>query len=320
MTFRKSFIALGALVTFGWAAPAAAQSITLTGDEAPSVQPWTEPASVSYVDSSEDTEDRVAVDAALKVSWRAWDTNTFFLRGVAHLSDQSKKEQEIYKLSGGMHFETDIGVGDNALSLFTDVSLGWASKATFGDPTSPTCVATPALAACGTQRQRSIRFIADFQPWLPGWERTYTVDRTGRTGDQWAYSFAPQLVLFHDEVTEAVLNTAGQEEDGGVTGAKIMLAFAISPPILDHRLNIRTSFQQIQTFDRSEAREASFSSSTNLFRASVDYELGARSWDTAGGWAPSIGVTYASGEDPLDGRKDKDDVTIGFRLTYRSPL
>ncbi|KQY84793.1 hypothetical protein [Brevundimonas sp. Root1423] len=309
---------------------ALAQDITLTGDEAPSVQPWTQPASLSYVESSEDSEDKLALDAALKVSMRLSGVNTWFVRAVAHVSDQSKKEQETYKLQGGFHFENRFGgvevspgISRGELSLFTDVTLGWNSKADFADPGDPACVADPALIACGTQHQRSYRLAADFQPYMTGWAGTYTLipqsDGSVRTGNQWAYSFAPQVVLFHDEVTEAVLNTAGVEEDGAVSGAKLVLSFALSPPAFQHRLNMRASYQHMQAFHRSDAREAAFPSSSSLIKASIDYEFGARSWDAGGGWSPSIGVAYTSGEDPLDGRKDKDDVTVGVRLTYRPP-
>lgn len=309
---------------------AAAQDITLTGDEAPSVQPWTQPASLSYVDSSEDSEDRLALDAALKVSMRLYDANTWFVRGVAHVSDQAKKEQETYKLQGGLHFENSFGgetdaqgIRRGALSLYTDVTLGWNSKADFADPDDPACLADPTLIACGTQHQRSYRLAVDFQPYLTGWADTYTLisqpDGTIRTGGQWAYSFAPQLVLFHDEVTDAVLNTAGVEEDGAVAGAKLLLSFAFSPPVFDHRLNVRASFQHMQALHRSDERAAAFPASTSLVKASIDYEFGARSWDAGGGWSPSVGIAYSSGEDPLDGRKDKDDVTVGLRLTYRPP-
>ncbi|MFO0530381.1 hypothetical protein, partial [Brevundimonas sp.] len=41
-------------------------TIVLTGEEAPTSQAWTQPASLSYVDSSDDGEDRTQFNAALK--------------------------------------------------------------------------------------------------------------------------------------------------------------------------------------------------------------------------------------------------------------
>jgi hypothetical protein len=312
-------------------AAAAAQVQTqyqLTGDETPSSQPWTQPASLSWMESSEDDEDRLAVDAALKVSHAFASRTGGFVRGVAHVSDQSKKQQETYSLQAGLTHDATFGgrrdeqgALHGALSLYTDVYLGWNSKATFGDPTTAACVAAPTAPACGTQHQKSYRLSLDLQPFMESWERTYAVeqapDGTSRTTGDWAYSFAPRLVVFHDEVTEAVLNAAGQEEDGAVSGARLMFSFAVSPPVFDHRLIFRTSLQHMQAFHRSEEREPSFDASTSLAKVSLDYEFGARSWEKAG-WAPSIGLAYSSGEDPLEGRKDKDDVSVALRLTYRS--
>lgn len=300
-----------------------AQTLTLTGDEAPALAPWTQPASITYVDSSESDDDKFAIDAALKLERALHDktADTVFVRGVAHVSDQAKKQQELYKLQAGFHFERKYGgtidahgISTGALSVFTDVSVGWNSKATFPKPNDAACVADPTLSACGTQHQRSYRLAVDVQPFMQPWESSVAVVQN-KTSRNFAYSFAPRLVLFHDEVTDAVLNDAGLKEDGGVAGAILSFNMAFSPPLLDHRLLFRSSVQQMQTFHRSSPRKPVFDSSSSLFKASVDYEFGARTWEQ--GWAPSIGVAYSSGEDPLDGRKDKHDVTVGLRLTYR---
>lgn len=300
-----------------------AQVLTVTGDEAPSLTPWTQPASISYVRSSESDDDKLSIDAALKLERALSPTtaNTIFVRGVAHVSDQAKKEQELYKLQTGLHFENKFGgtVGpagtrEGALSLFTDVSLGWNSKAAFPKANDPACVANSTLATCRTQHQQSYRLAVDFQPFMLPWESSVAVVQKKVSGN-FAYSFAPRLVLFHDEVTDAVLNDAGLKEDGGVAGAILSFNLAFSPPAFDHRLLFRSSVQQMQTVHRSSARKPVFDGSTSLFKASVDYEFGARTWEQ--GWAPSIGLAYSSGEDPLDGRKDKHDLTIGLRLTYR---
>lgn len=305
-------------------------SWTLTGEEAPQVQPWTQPASLSYVDSSEDSEDRTQLNLALKVAGQFdGSANTWFLRGVAQVSDRAQKEQEAYSVQLGLHLEpatigTRGGLPDpGQLSLFTDVSLGYNSKAVFGAPTSAACLATPGLPACGTQHERSVRLSVDLQPHLAIWEQTYaitTVDGRTRTSDDWAWSFAPRAVVFYDEVTDAVVDTAGRRAEGGVAGVKWSAGLAVSPPVFDHRLLFRASWQQITTFEVASARELTFDDDTSLVTASIDWELGVRAFDNGGkpkGWAPSIGVTWSDGDDALTGRADKDDVTVAFRLTYR---
>lgn len=312
-------------------AQSSSPSWTLTGEEAPEAQPWTKPASISYVDSSDDGEDRTQISLALKVSGRFSDrsTNSWFVRAIAQVSDRAKKEQETYALQIGAHLEpfrirTVDGLPDpTSLSLFTDVSIGYNSKAVFGDPTTAACVLTPSLPACSTQHERSVRLNIDLQPHLAAWEQTYdyeTIDGRARTSNVWAYSFSPRALVFYDEVTDAVFNDAGQRAEGGVAGVKWSVSLAVSPPLFDHRLLFRTSYQHISAFDVATARETTFDDSTSLFTASLDYEFGVRSFDNGGkpvGWSPSIGVTYSDGDDALAGRADKDDVTIAFRLTYR---
>lgn len=306
-------------------------SWSLTGEEAPEAQPWTKPASVSYTDSSDDGEDRTQYSLALKVAGRFSDrsANGWFVRGVAQVSDRAKKEQETYALQLGAHLEpftirTVDGLPDpTSLSLFTDVSIGYNSKAVFGDATTPACVLTPTLPSCSTQHERSVRLNVDLQPHLAAWEQTYdyvTVDGRAQTSDVWAYSFSPRAVVFYDEVTDAVVNDVGQRAEGSVSGVKWSVALAFSPPAFDHRFVVRASYQQITAFDVATAREATFEDNTSLFSASLDYEFGVRSFDNGGkpvGWSPSIGVSYSDGDDALAGRADKDDVTVAFRLTYR---
>jgi hypothetical protein len=330
MMDRRILAALSAF-TLCLAAPAHAQiQWTLTGDEAPTAKPWTQPASFSWVDSTEDSEDRFTIDAALKASGAFNEDTGWFVRGVAHVSDQAKKEQETVSAQFGLTHDAFIGgsldangARIGALSLYSDLYLSWNSKARFATPDDPACVTDPTNPVCGTQHQRSARAALDLQPFLLAWEQAYGVETTvdGRkvADGTWAYSFAPQLILFHDEVTEATVNAAGLEEDGGVGGAKLLVSFAFSPPIWGHRLAFRTSLQHLQTFYRSDARAAVFERSTSVVKASVDYEFGRRSWEGVPGWSPSVALAYSSGEDPLDGRRDKDDISIALRLTYTTP-
>ena len=330
MRFALSFAAVLLAWPAGVQAQTAPLSWTLTGEEAPQVQPWTQPASLSYVDSSEDGEDRTQLNLALKVAGQfEGSANTWFLRGVAQVSDRAQKEQEAYSVQIGVHLEPRLvavrdGLPDpNQLSLFTDIALGYNSKAVFGTPTSAACVANPGLPACGTQHERSVRLSVDLQPHLAAWEQAYglkTIDVRTRTSDDWAWSFAPRALIFHDEVTDAVIDATGRRAEGGVTGVKLSAAVAVSPPIFDHRLLFRASWQQITAFDVASARELTFDDDTRLLTASLDWELGVRAFDNGGkpkGWAPSIGVTWSDGDDALTGRADKDDVTMAFRLTYR---
>jgi hypothetical protein len=324
------------LIGAAMALPAVAQAQdapltwTVTGEEAPQVQPWTQPASLSYVDSSEDGEDRTQLSLALKVAGQFdGSANTWFLRGVAQVSDRAQKEQEAYSVQLGVHLEPHListrdGLPDpDQLSVFTDVSVGYNSKAVFGAPDSAACVANPGLPACGTQHERSVRLSVDLQPHLAAWEQAYgliTVDGQTRTSDDWAWSFAPRLVVFYDEVTDAVVDATGRRAEGGVAGVKWSAAIAVSPPIFDHRLLFRASWQHIAGLDVASARELTFDDDTSLVTASLDWELGVRAFDNGGkprGWAPSIGVSWSDGDDALTGRVDKDDVTVAFRLTYR---
>jgi len=336
MTMRSINLAAATFAFFSAPVAALAQqpaapTIVLTGEEAPNSRAWTQPASLTYVDSSDDGEDRTQLNAALKVSGRmpGQTANTWFVRGVAQVSDRASKEQETYALQVGWHFEPDEirtsgGLPDpNALNVFTDVSLGFNSKAVFANPAAAACVADPSLPACSTQHERSLRLAVDVQPHLAAWEQTYEtriVDGRPRTSDVWARSFAPRALIFYDEVTDAVINAAGARAEGGVAGVKLSASLALAPPILEHRFVFRASVQHVHALHVADARASTFDADTTLFTASADYEFGTRSFSADGaptGWSPSVGVTYSDGSDALAGRADKDDVTIAFRLTYR---
>ena len=317
-------------------------AITLTAQETPTAQPWTKPASISWVDSSDDAEDRFNAEGALKVSWEVHDFNSapgeadldvaLFGRVVAAVNDQEaiSKRKSTYKgqigfqldwLSGGPILDGSQdadGHGAHTLhtwSVYTDAYVSYDQATTFGTPTSAACVINPALAACGDQDQTSYRLVLDTLPHRSSWSRGPYANGPDQAFTGVGYDFSPKITLFHDEITDAVLNTANQEIDGSVTGARLTLGGAVTPPIWENRLAFRVTYQHIWAFRRSAAREPVFSESAGLFTASIDYEFIAPADQTS--WVPSIGISYASGEDPLEGRKDRDDTSLMLRLTYK---
>ncbi len=337
--YRHALIALAILAP----SPALAQvckdcSLTLTGDEAPKVQLWTQPAAVSWVGSSDDKNDRLTLDLAARLQQDLapsvpdlpifGESVGWFVSGLAHVNDQSKKEQESYKVGIGLSFDRDFVAPDaseseyaDALFLQTDFSVAWASKVTFPDLASTACVADPALATCREQTQQSVRVAADFAFYqrILSISTTRDDDRDGKFDPGYlAAAISPPLVqIFHDEVIEAVLNTAGVRETGGATGIKLVVGGAVSPSWFHNRLTLKASYQVMYAPWVSTARQESFKETTDLAKISLDFEFGARSWDKGAGWQPSVGVAYSVGEDPLDGRRDTEETTVGLRLTYK---
>lgn len=335
------------------ATPSVSQSMcesctfSLTGAEAPSPQLWTQPAALSLVESSDEGEDRQTVDLAAKLSRAVghhagdWTVDSWFVRAIANVSDQSKKEQERYAgevglkldwnptraryrgriegMSAEQRREAQNAVA-NAWSAFIDVSAGLNSKAVFANLTTPPCAATPSLPQCQTQHQRSVTLAFDFQPYHCAFEAACPTSRGEAQLDTkgWSFAFSPRARLFYDEVTEAVLNDQGIREEGSVAGARVSLDLAVSPPVFNNRLVFRVGTQRIIAFSRSALREERFPRDTELNVASLDIELGHRSVQPGAGWVPSIGVAYTEGEDPLAGRTDRSETTYGFRLTYKS--
>lgn len=317
-------------------------SITLTAQETPTAQPWTKPASLSWIDSSDQAEDRFTAEGALKIGWEvhdadsspgAADLNVFaFGRLVAAVNDQEavSKRKSTYKaqiglqfdwLSGGRILEGSAdpnGVGGLTVhdwSVYTDAYVSYDQATTFGTPSAAACVANPALAACGDQDQTSYRLVLDILPHRAGWSRGPYANGPDKEYTGVGYDFSPKLTVFHDEITDAVLNAANQEIDGGVTGARLTLGGAVTPPLWDYRLAFRAAYQHSWAFRRSAARTPVFSRSAGLFTASIDYEFIPPSEQKD--WVPSIGISYTSGEDPLEGRKDREDTSLMLRLTYK---
>lgn len=354
MTRNTLLLTAGAL--FMTAEPTSAQSIcdgctlSVTGAEAPTPQLWTQPSAFSQVESSDEGQDRRTIDLAARLSRGVgaysgdWTLDSWFVRAVANVSDQAKKQQENYAAQIGVKLDwnpttaryrgriQDLSEAERdaaryaigtAWSAFVDAHIGLNSKATFANLSAEPCLGSPNLPQCGTQDQTSVTVALDIQPYHcsfeaacprgPGREVLQSEEDT-----QWSVAFSPRARFFYDEVTEAVLNSEGRREEGGVAGARVTLDLAVSPPVLDNRLVFRVGVQHVRAFSRSDLRAERFPGESELLVASMDVELGHRSTEPGPGWVPSVGIAYSDGEDPLTGRSDRRDTTYAFRLTYKS--
>lgn len=321
-------------------------AVTLAGQETPALQPWTKPASISWMESTDDAEDRFTFEAALKatrtiasrprVPGRADTDYGVFGRLVAATNDQEavSKRKSTYKAQAGLQFDWYSGgpvipgsaapdgsgaATDDDWTAYADLYVSYDQARTFGDPKSAACVANPALASCGEQDQTSYRLAFDVLPEHRTWSSApyASSPRAGsEPGANWAYDFGPKISIFHDQITQAVLDASGQEIDGSVSGVRLQLGGALSPPVFQYKVVFRGSYQHTWALQRSTPRKAVFGASTGLFSASVDYNLGPAFWEKRGRWAPSIGLTYTAGEDPLEGRKEREDKSLMLRLTF----
>lgn len=296
-----------------------AADITLNAGEEPEQKAWTQPAAISYINNA-DSKDAWNIDAALKVTGQAWKTLPVqtFVRGVIQRNTETKKPVENYAAEVGGKF--DLYPGEKTW-VFGQASIALTDKTNFPDGKAD-CSVTPLPTACLRQRERTLRPTFTIQPHREPWDRTFaTVDSTHDTlvGPSWTRSIVPTLTVFYDDVLDAKLNGVGVEPDGGVLGSKVLLTMAFSPKFTDYHLVLAGSAQWISAFDRSDKRKADFATSSSLFTASATYEFGPRSFEMdSTGWVPSLGVTYTSGDDPLAGKGDLHNVTVGFKITYRS--
>lgn len=340
--FPKLLVACAALAWSGSAMAQDGLAITLTAQETPAAQPWTKPASISWVDSSDQAEDRFNAEGALKIGWEVYDfasrpgqydlDTSIFGRVVVAVNDQDavSKRKSTYKGQLGFQFDWLSGgpvLGNSSdedgggaytahdWSVYADAYVSYDQARTFGTPTSAACVTSPALAACRDQDQTSYRLVLDILPVHRTWSGAAFATGPDQSFTGLSYDFSPQITLFHDEIIDAVLNDANQAVDGGVTGARVKLGGVLAPPLWNYRVSLSAYYQHTWTFERSAAREAVFGASTGLFTASIDYAFIAPG--DQNGWVPSIGLTYTSGEDPLEGRKDRNDTGLMLRLTYK---
>jgi hypothetical protein len=329
---RNRLAAMTAASAIGYLAgftPAASDvAISVQGDEVPKLAPWTQPAAFNYtIDNNGD--DSYAIDVAARIDTPVGQSsdNTVFARVVVHANNLISKRQEFYSVEAGFHYEgdsapegtTDPKILAEAWYWAADFSLAYNSRAVY-PLASPSCMLDPSNPVCDTQYQRSLRLAATVQPFSPAWEDVPFLNGEGRVdGPAIAYSFAPAVSLFYDHVTESVVDpVSGRHATGDVAGARILAGGMIAPRMFDYRLVFRVSAQLVQAFSRSDDREASFPESSGLVRLSLDYELGHQSIIPGPGWAPSIGISYVNGRDPLAGLPEQDNFVIGFRLTYKT--
>jgi hypothetical protein len=295
-------------------------NFTLNADEAPNAQPWSEPASFSY-SKDKGSKAALSLDAAGKLSWRlgADTTSTGFSRLVAHRNTATGDQVENYALQVGLHFEQDTAgsVPDrNAFYLFHDLSLGYEYKTNFDDEADG-CDATPKPVDCVRSHEESLRLEWTLQPFHLSWERVPAY-LDGKLTDQSpgiAYSFGPQITFFADDVVDAPTKN-GIKPKGTATGAVGRLSLALSPKALDYRLVLRGSIQQTEIFHRPTSRAAGLPEDSTLNKLSLDYDLGPRAFLGESGWAPSIGVSYVKGDDPLTGTMNRERTIFAFKLAY----
>ncbi|MBI1196931.1 MAG: hypothetical protein GC203_03635 [Phenylobacterium sp.] len=308
-----------------------APKFTLNGDEAPKSKPWTEPAAFTYTKDAGDKAS-VSIDVAGRVDWRlgsvAETTNTGFIRAVAHRNTDKGSQVESYAGEFGMHFEPNtVPKGSTAPAdfarawyFFNDLSLGYSYKTNFDDEKEG-CDGIPRPASCTRSHEGSARLKWTVQPFQAALE-TVPAFMDGKPTDDspaLAYSFGPTLTLFSDQVVHAKVDAGGAKPKGNVTGASAGLALAVSPRLFAYRLILRGSVQQTEALERGDRRRAAFPRSSTLGSISIDYELGARSFEEGPAWVPSFGVSYTKGDDPLSGKLDQEQTVVGIKLTYKAP-
>lgn len=307
----------------------AAPEFTLNAEEAPDDAPWSDPASLAYTKNAGDKAS-IALDLAARADWRmgsaAETTNTMFVRGVAHRDNAEGSQVESYSAEVGAHFEpntvpagsTDPRDFDKAWYLFNDLSLAYAYTTNFDDEKDG-CDATPTPTGCARSHESSLRLKWAVQPYRTAFEsvQAYVDGRPTPESPAVAYAFGPVFTLFSDQVVDAKADAGAPKPKGNVTGAAASLGAAFAPKALNYRLVLRLSVQQVETLSRADARETSFPQHSTKGKASLDYELGLRSFEKGPGWTPSIGISYEKGDDPLAGKFDQERTKIAFKLSYK---
>lgn len=298
----------------------------LNADEIPKQTPWTEAASLSFV--SGEGESSTDIDIAARYDWQIArdETSTVFVRGVAHVNDRAKSEEEVYKLSAGYHFE--FGGASPAQSFgYSDLTLSYQQNTVFADLTSDPCVQSPGAVFCRDQEETRVigAFATAFIP--SGWESATPVlypDSDGgytfvEGSPDLLFSVSPVVSVFYDEVLDAATDPGtGLKIDGSAAGTTLTLGAYLSPRVLDYRVEFKASFKQMVAFSRDASRKPGFPANADLFTASLDYNLGKPSLLDDTGWRPAIGLSYSSGRDPLTGRKEKEETVLAFKLTHKA--
>jgi len=302
-------------------------SYTLSAGEEPQEKVWTQPASVSYT-SSKAAKDSWAIDLVGKIEGQPFESlpDTFFVSGKVLKNTQQSKELQNYGLEVGYSFdfdtaghdETTDNINQDAWYFFNDVSIAYSDKRVFADPKA-VCDSEPLPPACLDQDETSLRAMIKLMPFHDDWEDTFNINPETKAleGPPLAYSFSPVVTLFRDDIISSKVNANGIKPDGVVSGVKLEIGAAISPRFTKYRATLRASYQSINAFERDTSRRASFDRSSQLYKISLDYDLGVRSFDDSGGWVPAFGISYTKGDDPLLGRVDLESTSVNFKISYR---
>jgi len=310
---------------------------SLQAAAAPDSQPWNDPAAFAYTVNNKG-KDSFAIDASGK-GVVAIGGPVFVTAGLSwNKNNQQEKQQNNFQASLGLHFEFDntpddgpITPGTGNRSLFVDAQLAYNRKSVFPDLTKPLCTATPNSPLCQIQVVESIRATLAVAPHFKIFDSTQPYRPLNAAGGV-ASSFAGPTIArsfgivatgFSDTVTRNVIDPdTGKVVSGTVVGGKVVAGGALSPKFTNYRLVLRFSGQLMQTVKRDTGRRDDFNDFTHLVSVSLDLDLGSRTFATKDEGAqrrfrPSVGVTFADGEDPLAGRKDQSTFVIGFKLAFR---
>jgi hypothetical protein len=295
-----------------------AAEVILNAGEEPEEKAWTKPASINYVHDA-GAAGSWNVDIAAKVQGQPFATLpvSAFARAVVQRDTETKKPVENYVAEIGGKF--DLPQLGNTFFIGQG-SISYSDKTDFPDQKAD-CSTTPLPTDCLHQRERSIRPALTVQPFRSSWEDTFAYSDARHVqfiGPSWTHSILPVISIFYDDVLDARRTEGGSESNGGVFGSKASLSAAFSPAVTDYRLIFAGSVQWITAFSRSSRRKSDFAASSVLSVASISYEFGPRTFEGGTGWVPSLGVTYTHGDDPLAGKQDLNNTTLGFQIAYRS--
>lgn len=321
-------ISIVSLAFLSVATPAFGQAqVRINAGEEPEQKPWSQPASISYTSVAEG-DDSFAIDFAGRVDVQPDrnSTATVFVRAVAQVNTQEKKQVQNFEGQLGYAFDFDTAsqgpasdaIDTGAWYFFGDAKLGIQDKTIFADKKAD-CTVVPLSAECGRQHETNLRGTIQIQPFRSDWEQTMYQDPETKRWSGLSYSISPVVSLFYDHVLAAKINASGIRPEGSVYGARIEMNAAFAPGFLDYRAVVRGKVQLTQAFHRAELRREAFEKSAMLYKASLDYELGRRSFDTEGSkWIPAVGVSYTYGDDPLTGKNDQDSFFVGLKVSYKA--
>jgi hypothetical protein len=293
-------------------------SINLTEEPEPDSPAWEDPARVSLT-IDPDGPDRFSAQVNLEVEQRVARSSgrSTAFGGNLIWNRESGGDDPQNNLEAGLFYSFDYDTGsltdpedgstpeqqENFIDVRGRASVDYARTAQYPDLTSPTCVATPQVAQCGTQFAESIRGSAAIVPFTPVLEN----QRRG-----FAYSIGPKFGVDYDHLINSPLDDGGAELRGGYLSALAGLAVSIVPRFDDRDFEIAASVQLRQRLFASDSRRPDIENSALLFEASATYYL--ITPEDENDWRAGIGITYTRGDDPLTGRSNVNRIVLAFRL------